>query len=244
MILYGIDESLVSGALKQAKAAGVKVIDAVTGDPTDPLPDNVFAHVSANFTKDGAIDADYILAQSGCKANVGIFYGPVFQVHKNLNSGATKEIAALCPSCSSTSQTVDITTAATKVAPQVATLLRSHPNINYLFPVYDQIVPYTNSAIKQVRPSVKVVSHDGVYAQLDAVRAGNTPQIADISFPPIQWIGWELVNASVRVILNQPPGNTEIPARLITKENAGASNDTLFPAFSDLPGIFGPAWGK
>jgi hypothetical protein len=40
------------------------------------------------------------------------------------------------------------------------------------------------------------------------------------------------------------PGNTTIPAQLITKANAGSSNSDLMPAFKNLQSIFAPVWGK
>ena len=244
IILYGISESLVSSPLSQATAAGTKIIDAVDGNPTDPLPKGVYAHVSANFTGDGAIAAASLLAHTNCKTNVGIFGASVLPVHVDLEKGAQANVAKLCASCKTYVNDVDPTTVATAVEPQVATLLRAHPEINALFPVFDQMVPYAQSAVSQVMPSIKMVSHDGVAAQLNTVRSGNTALIGDISFPPIQWIGWTLIDTAERAMLGVPPGNTTIPSRLITKGNAGANNNGLFPAFKDLTAVFAPAWGK
>jgi ribose transport system substrate-binding protein len=243
IVIYGITDSLVSAELAHAKAAGITVIDGVQGDPDDPLTNGVYAHVTGDFSGDGALAADYILAQSGCKANVGVFGGAAQAVHVLMQKGAGAEFAKLCPSCNVYQENVDLTTIATAVEPQVATLLQRHPDINWLFPVFDGMAPFTLTAVQQVRPSVKVVSHDGVAAQLDQVRAGNTPLVADFAFPPIEWVGWTLVDTAERAMLGDKPGNTTIPSRLIDKANASSSNATLFPAFQNLPGVFEPVWG-
>lgn len=244
IILYGINPALVSLPLGQAVARGIKIIDAVVGNPTDPLPAGVYAHVSANFTRDGALLADYILSVSNCKANAAVFRASVLPVHVNQEKGFTNELARLCPSCKSYVDNVDLTTTTTALMPQVATFLQRQSDVNYIFAVSDQFVPFVEGAIKQVSPSVKIVSHDGVAAQLDGIRSGTGAHIADVSFPPIPWIGWTLIDTVERAMLGMRPGNTRIPSLLITKENVGTKNYTLFPAFQKLRAIFAQAWGK
>jgi len=244
IILYGIDVSLVQTPLKQAVAQGAKVIDAFTTDPDDPLARGVYAHVTPDNTADGRIAAAQLLTATDCKANVGIYFAPTFAIHKKLKDGAVAELDRLCPTCKAYPAEVDIATVATSVTPQVATQLRRNPDINAVFPVFDAIVPFVTSALEQVRPDVPMVSHDGVPAQLSMVRAGNTPLIGDIAFPPGQWIGWTFVDTAARAVLGLEPGNTRLVTRLITKENAGEKDASLWPGFEDLESIFGPAWGR
>ncbi len=197
IITYAIPWQLVSTPLKSAVAAHIKLIDLMNGDPHDALYPGVYAHVTGNFTNDGAVATDLLLDTTSCRSDIGIYGITTLTDHNDLIHGAQAQAAKLCPSCATFVGSLDEATLATSVEPQIATMLRAHPQIKAIFPVFDEVEPYAQDAVNQVDPSVKIVAHDGVAAQLSSLRSRHTSLIGDISFPRVSgWGGSSLTQRS------------------------------------------------
>jgi ribose transport system substrate-binding protein len=242
IILLSVVSDSVSGPLADAEKAGIPVIDTFTGSAQDPLKNGVLAHVTADFAKSGAVMADWMLADSGCDLNAGIYGGIVHPVHKLLIDSSQAEIKRLCPDCSSEAHNVDFATMATSLPRRVQNDLRRNPDLNYLFPVFDGAASLTAPAVQQAGSDVTIVSHDGVDANLDQVRQGG-PQLADMAFPPPQWIGWAATDQIARAMTGEPLAEWEVPVRLIDETNIGDDNAALFGAFNGYEEEFQKQWG-
>lgn len=240
--LLGVDPKLASQPLAAAIAAKIPLVDIFNGNASDPLPAGFAAHVDPDFVMDGALMADIALADSGCTATVGAFYASVLTVHNQLIAGVKNELSSLCPNCGLDVQDVDLSKLATDAALKTQTMLRKSPDINYLIPVFDSAVTFIQPAAQAVNPKIKIISHDGVPANLDNVRKGNG-QIADISFPPNDWMGWALVDVMGRAITGSPTSNVTIPVQLVDKTNATTSNESLFPKYAGFQDKYKVAWG-
>jgi ribose transport system substrate-binding protein len=99
IILQGITPSLVSAPLAAAKRAKIPVIDAQNGNFNAPLTNGILAHISTNFTKDGQTMADYVLANTGCKADVLELTTTLYVALTDTHDGFKQQLNHLCPSC-------------------------------------------------------------------------------------------------------------------------------------------------
>jgi len=242
IVLLGIDENLVSGPLADAKKAGIPVVDLFNGSPSAPLADGVYAHVTPDFTNSGKVLASWILADSGCKADTVLWGASVLPIHNEMVQSAKATLNQLCPDCKVDAQDVDLANVATDIGNKAANALRRDPDINYLFPVFDSAVTFVAPAVQSAGSSVKIVSHDGVDANLDMVRSGG-PQVVDMAFPPNAWIGWALVDQLGRGISKLPAADYTIPTQIFDSTNIGNANDKLFPNYDGYEAAFLSKWG-
>lgn len=244
IVLLAVDPRLVDGPLKKAYSADIPVVDSLVAGPDAPL-DGLFAHVDFDAVKSGGLVGDWILADSGCDAEVATFASTILTIHKGLVEGSTKEIERLCPDdCNAELVEFDSTKMATDLGTSTQSVLRRNPDINYLFPVLDAGVQFVEPAVQQTGKAedVKIVSHDGVSTNLDNLRKGGE-QVLDVAFPPTPWMGWALMDQVARGILGEEPGDWEIPVRLIDSTNVGESDADLFPEYANFQDAFVKAWG-
>jgi len=241
--LLAVPEALVAQELAIAVDAGVKIIDNFNGLPDDPLSEGFFAHVTFNSVESGARIVDWILADSECDANLGLFYSANNPAALGLREGAQSELTDLCPDCGYEEVDFDLAKNATDLGPAVQSLLTAHPETNYVFIFNDSSVTFVDAALAQTgRDGVKIVSHDGVAENLDAMRAETTAQALTVAFPPSAWIGWAMADASARAIAGQEMPDWTIPTRLVDSTNIGASNDELWAEFEGFEQSFVDIW--
>jgi ribose transport system substrate-binding protein len=244
IILLAVAPKFVSGPLAQAAAEKIPVIDTFNGSPGAPLTNNLAAHVTVNFVQDGRNLADYVMAKSGCNVSVGILTTSLFQIFADDADGFQEQLAAKCPGCKVyVEQIANIADASSEVPADTQNLLRAHPAIKYVLGPSDNVATFEAAGIQQAGSSAKVLGHDGVDTNLDAIRAASTAEVADASFPPIAYIGWTMIDEMGRVIAGQSPVTESLPTRLIDASNIGASNAALFPAFAGYQAGFEKLWG-
>lgn len=244
IILLSVATKFISGPLAQAAAAKIPVIDTFNGSPGTPLTNNLAAHVTVNFVQDGRSLADYVMAKSGCNVSVGILTTSLFQIFAEDANGFQEELAAKCPGCHVyVEQIANIADASSEVPADTQNLLRAHPDIKYVLGPSDNVATFEAAGIKQAGSSAKVLGHDGVSTNLDAMQAGTTAEVADPSFPPVTYIGWAMLDEIGHVIAGQPAVAESIPVRLIDASNIGASHSALFPAFTGYQAKFEKLWG-
>lgn len=243
IMLLATDPRLVSGPLKQAKAAGIPVVDSLVNGPDAPTDLGQFAHVEADMEGDGALVADWVMADSGCKAHMAVMGSTVLSIHNLLRDGAVGEIKRLCPDCSTEVVPFDSTKMATDLGSNSQNVMRRNPKINYLFPVLDAGVQFVAPAVQQAGKAdkVKLVSHDGVSTNLDNMRKGQG-QVADVAFPPSRWFGWAILDQVARGIAGEEPVDWTVPTRLIDKTNVGESDAELFPKYQGFEQEFVKRW--
>ncbi|MHB8614014.1 MAG: sugar ABC transporter substrate-binding protein [Candidatus Dormibacteraceae bacterium] len=243
IVLFNIDPNNVSGPLAAAKSAGITVIDFNNGNPTDPLPAGVFAHVADDFAAQGKDMADWMLADSGCNLHLAQFVLPTFPIDTDLTKATEAEINSLCPSCTVVDTNFDITTFQTTLAPLALTVARRYPTINYMSPAFDAFDGLISPALQQIGSKIKLVGHDGNVTNLAAMRAGSTLQVMTDATPPENYIGWALLDQLARGITGSPAVDWALPGRLVDKTNIGQSDAELFPAYQNFQSHFTSAWG-
>jgi len=139
---------------------------------------------------------------------------------------------------------VDPTTIGSDFAPNVSAVLGREGDINYLFPVWDGLMPLAKTAAEGF--DVKFLGHDGVSSNLDDIRAGGPgAQSATGAFPPNEWIGWALLDQVGRALAGEEALDWVVPHAAIDSSNVGPSNDQLGPYadWANYQDTFREAWG-
>lgn len=242
IILVGIDPAVVSSALAAAAAAGIPVQNTLNTNPDDAVPTNMYGNLTSNFTTDGATAADWVMADSGCAANLAIISSTSVAVWDKLAQGAKAQIEAECPDCTVTVIDIDVANVATAVGSQLQTALQRNPDIDYIFPVWDSAVTYVDPVLATANSKAKVLSRDGLQPNLDAISDG-AGQDMDVATPPAGWIGWLSVDDVARAMLGQAAPGYVIPTRVIDSSNIGdASVKSISPNYVDYQAAFTTAW--
>ncbi len=243
IILQGINPSLVSGPLAQAKAAGIPVIDSLNGDPNQPLPDGVLAHVTVDYTLGGKLMADWVLADSKCAGEAEVFTSSIYEVYKNMLAGFQGEFNSLCPTCKIDGvENIAPDQLATALPTVTSTALQRFPNLGYLVPFYDAMVTNMIPSVQTASHQAKIISHDGVPANLDLIRSGST-QVADVSNPPNAAMGWAEVDEVARLMAGQAAVAENLPQQVFVQSNLPANDANLFPGYAGYQDKYLALWG-
>ena len=244
IVLQAVAPGAVSAPLADAAAAGIVVIDLLNRSTEQELPEGLFAHVTPDFGASGELMANWMLADSGCDVNAAIFGIRALPIHEDMMISAQSTIEDACD-CKVVLEDVDPTTIGTDFAPNVSAVLVREGDINYVFPVFDGVVPLAKAAVEGF--DVKILGHDGVSSNLDDIRAGGEgAQVADGAFPPNEWIGWAIADQVGRALAGEPAIDWTVPTAVIDSGNVGPSNDALGP-FADWTNFrdsFREAWGS
>jgi ribose transport system substrate-binding protein len=240
ILLNGFVPALVETPFKAALNAHIPVIDAMNGNPTDPL-NGLFAHVTGQFTEYGAQMADLALQKTGCKADIAIFTSTELQTLVDMDQGTQQEVAKLCgSSCKTTIENVSPSSIATATASITQSAIRRDPSINFVIAQYDALGLYVVPALQQAGSSVPVVSQTGSEANLQFVAEGK--QYADLAFPDNRYIGWLAMDEMLRALAGQPAVQENLPCQLLIHGDSFTPANP-FPNFGDYSAAFKKLWG-
>lgn len=212
--------------IAQAKAAGIPVLVSHFYDTEMPDPPTcegcaagVTAVVKAPLTAAARAEANWIITDSGGKANV-LFIGlsdvlPTPGIVKAFQD----EFAKNCPACKVTVQNIPLSQLATGLTTTVSSALTKDPSINYIDPLGDALVPGVLPALHSTgRTEVKVVSFNGSPGVLKYIAQGDANVVADVG-ESADWIGFANMDQAFRVMLGQPTVEQNTPIRIWDKTN-------------------------
>jgi ribose transport system substrate-binding protein len=235
IVLQAIPTEVVSGEIAAAEAAGIPVVDTFNRGPNTKLPKGVGGQVTLDYAQSGRTMADFIAADSGGKATVGGLTWGIDTIYKEMVPAFEEELGSVCSGCSVASfKSVSPTSPATEVQNLTTTMLQQNPKIDYLAPVSDNIAGAMVPAVEAKGESnIKLVSADGDEANLNNVEKSKV-QIADVSDPPLNSVGWAQVDQLGRLMAGQPtsPEDADLPTQLFTTKN-------IVPAAKRFPGYEG-----
>jgi hypothetical protein len=221
----------VSKSLDEAKSAGVlvalsSVTDEATG--TDLAGFAATSNGSATAAKIGEINANMVLRDSGCKANVAIFNLP-FPILKVATDAFTAKLTAECADCKVTDveiQTKDLgSPAATN---QMVSTLQSDPSIKYAYTIIGNVAAGLDAAlstanIKDVKIFGQVPDANAIKALQDGTNAWWVNQSSLVN-------GWTEMDAVLRALDSGKPYNAEDhPLGVLTPENVGTDPAPVDP---------------
>jgi ABC-type sugar transport system substrate-binding protein len=227
VVLIAVDPASVQLGLKAAKDAGVLVVSGSNGIDT---PNPVIApaegalgvafDVSPHYSAIGEATAEWIVKDSGGKANIAIFSDKEFP---SVLAGEVGLLAGLkkCGGCVvSPQQYFTGNQVGATLGQMTVGYLRANPDTTYLFSPYDPAAAAQVPAIAQAGfgDHVKLVGILGDQQNLDFIRKGNV-QVADASFDN-NYMGWAIADQIIRVLNKQPlaePHGENIPFAVVDK---------------------------
>ena len=232
IILAGVPPTLVASALASAKQHKIPVatVLSVLGSPTE---------VRVNYDRAGVASATsaYIAKDSGGKASVAVATDPSeFPETLPTDNAYATLLPQYCTGCSvATKINFTLGGASTKLASNVAEVLQSNAQINYIVVPFDAVVPFVTQGIAQAGRTgkVRVIGVGALPSSIQAIKAGSMTESLGT---PTEWMGWDAVDGLVRIFAgSQPPtadenlagggSNYTVPMRLIDKTDLPTTAD-------------------
>ena len=224
MILPSTPAQLLAAPLRDAKAAGIQVIQRFSSDSRLPNAAErdlgVSAIVSYCFKCAGKLQADFAIADSNGKVNAMVYWDSDVGTGQPQIDGIRDELARLCPkTCHATFKDLPIS----QWAQQIPTLTQTdvaNRSFNYYMPVYDGMVDYMLPGIHAANAQnrVRIVTINGDKAQM--VEMKNHDVVYANIGTPIEYAGWAMADQALRLMTgNRPVANAKIAFRLFDRTN-------------------------
>ena len=227
------DPRALQPQLQAAKAAGIPVIvlhfhDNGTADPPGCEGcQDVTATVTAPFNEAGKAAADWMIKDSGGKANVLIVGGSDILPSPGTIDTMEKEFTANCPGCTTTVTNIPVTDWNTKTQGIVQSQLQAKPKVNYVYVLYDAMVAGAIPAVQTLGKAgqVKIVSYNGSPFALDSIRQSNGQLVAMDVGEDTPGIGYATMDQVFRVLLKLAPVHERTPIRIWDKTNVSEAGN-------------------
>jgi ribose transport system substrate-binding protein len=211
-----------------AKAAGIPVLVTHFYDASSPQPPacvgcaaGVTGIVKAPISTAGGAEADWIIANSGGKANVLLVGLNGLLPVPGMLAAADAQFKQYCPGCKITTTAINLSQLGTAGAfGQVSSALVQNPSINYVDPLFDASIPGTLAAITAAGKSsqIKMVSFNGSSFALQDVASGTSPVAADVAEPDA-WVGYANMDQAFRMMAGMTPVVETTPIRIFDSAN-------------------------
>lgn len=224
-----IDPNLVQQGLQAAQKAKVLVVSGSDGIDTPnpvekPGPGKLGYKfdVGPDYAALGRKAADWIIGDSGGKANVAVFSDKEFPSVLAFQNGLLAGLKT-CHGCKvSPLQEFNGTQVGTTLGSQTTGYLQSNPNVNYVFSPYDPAAAAQVTAIATAGMAhrVKVVGVLGSQQNLNFIRHGQV-QAADAAYDN-RYMGYMIVDGIIRTLDKKPlfsPHGGNLPFVVLDKSN-------------------------
>jgi ribose transport system substrate-binding protein len=244
IFLVSVDPKTVSGSLAEARKQGIEVIDSGAGGPQSrPSPTGLSHEVSLHGPEEGEMVANFLIADSGGKANIALINDSEFATVVE-RVEATKKVLAACGECK-ISQEIDVpvTSVGTTLGSRVKSLLQANPDVEYVWAPYDAAANDIVQAVVEIgkQSEIGVTSFNGNSQNLEYIREGQA-QVADVG-EALEWAGWAGADDFNRIFNGQkPPKNDGVPAKLFIKSNLPAPGEAFEGDF-DFRKKYQELWG-
>jgi ribose transport system substrate-binding protein len=229
-IILGAPPEQLGPQLKQAKAAGIPVDVLHLYDRVMPRPRDVTSTVFAPFTRAARLEADWVITDTGGKANAVIITDNTVPPSKYIVSAMQTEFRAHCPSCKTTVINVPAADWGTKMQSATQSALLADSGVNYIIPIYDSASQFVIPGILAAGRSgkVKVASYNGTPFVLKNIRSKNTVAM-DVGESQA-WIGHANMDQVLRIITGHKPlPDVETPIRVFNQSNIAEAGNPPDP---------------
>jgi ribose transport system substrate-binding protein len=215
-----IDPHIISGSVKAANQAGIKVIAGATG--TGAI-DGIAHEVSLYGYQEGVLMGDAMVSLTRGKLRVAIFNDSEFQTVSQRVAG-TMSVLKKCPTCKVVvNQDIPVTSLGQPLQSRVQSVLQAHPDINVIWAPYDGAATDMITAVKQAGASSKVWlgSFNGLPQNINFIRTGNVQRV-DIG-EALTWEGWAGVDNFLRIFAGKKPVASDgVPHQILVKSSLPA----------------------
>lgn len=208
---------------EEARRAGIKLITLIDTDITQPSEKGTDARVGQRYAEAARLDADWIIADSKCKANVEVLTTNELIAGDINQKAAADEFKKYCgSSCKVKFQNIPLPSWTSQIQPTVQSAIQSDPSLNYVMPLYDAMVQFAKPAVTLAGASdrVKIASFNGTPAILGMV-GPNSPVKMDVGENPAQ-LGYAAMDQAMRLLTGAGPvasGNENVSLRIFDKSN-------------------------
>jgi len=237
IINYGVPVAAVGPQLKAASAANIPVVNVENNEPNASAPGqgagpDIYASATENMNLEGRLAADAAIVQTKGHVRAIIMNTPGLTPGPAIVAGF-KSVLAQCSTCSVVGETsIQIQDWATGLGPQTMSILRAHPNVNVLLPIFDTMALFIVPAVAEAGDNGKVV--------VDSTSGFPAAAKLMLTYPKIltglagqndYWSGWLAMNQAMRGMLRLKPGNPVVPTRYVTPsvvKKVGTSEADLY----------------
>jgi len=206
-----------------AVRAGIPIITIVDRDLTQDAEPNTAARVGQPYAEAARLDADWIIKQTNCDANVLVITTNEL-IAGDINSKAAQdEFDKYCgDGCKTRFVNVPLSQWATKIGTTTQTEVSSNPDLNYVFPLYDAMSQFVVPAIQLGGgiDRVKVATFNGTPGILRMIQTADVVEMI-VGENEIH-LGYAGMDQAMRLMTGvEPIGNGDygIPLRLFDDSN-------------------------
>jgi ribose transport system substrate-binding protein len=222
-----------------ADRAGIPIVTVVDRDLTQKAEPGTAARVGQPYAEAARLDADWIIKQTQCRANVLVLTSNEL-IAGDINSKAAQdEFDRYCgDGCSARFVNIPLSQWATKIGTTTQTEVTSNPDLNYVFPLYDAMAQFAVPAIQLGGgiTRVKVATFNGTPGILRMIQTGDTVEM--IVGENEAHLGYAAMDQAMRLVSGVNPigsGDYGIPLRIF---------DDLNVAETGVPPEYGVGYGR
>lgn len=245
VITSGFSRALYEPELKALADRGVPVLNMTTADP----PEDGFAatqNYGPDFTKAGERLGNYVLAESGDDINAVNMTVSAFQNLTYVADGFKDTIQAACPDCPVETLDLPVTSLGGDLPTRVATYLQAHPDVNWVYMGYADMmvgVPAALEAAGISQDAVKFVTIDSLPTTAEYMKNGDFLVATDGSPKPEMM--WRHIDYLLRHFNGEdtaPSTEHTLPTWVITADTLPTTTDD-FPLVEDYEAQYKALWG-
>ena len=228
IIADGPGPSIIGSQMKQAKAAGIPVIEGDILDPDSPVPDGAAAVVANAASDEGKVFGNAVVSLSNGKANILGVSTLEVQQGKLMLDAAVNALKANCSTCTSTVINVPIAQWSTQLQADVRSQLAAHPDINYIVVAFDSMTPFILPAL--AGKDIPIITQNANLPEMKDLASGNHV-VVDVG-SDMGWQAWAYADQAFRLMTGNDPVVENIPLRAFTPDNVKSLTLTLTAAAS------------
>jgi ABC-type sugar transport system substrate-binding protein len=240
IVLLGIEPELVSGPVADAAKAKIPVISMENGDLNAPKAAGVIANLTYDGLTQGALQADYMLANTNCKASLVNFSASGLTGPGLITKGMQQEVKSLCPSCHFSTTEVQPADIPTKLTPAVENTLQTKPSTNAMLTVTDSMVPFILQGATATGKKLPLIGAGGNTLAEAQKGSGET---ADVVSPPLGYLGYLALDAAMKASVGGV-ANIAVPQWIVDKSNWGTTANGPYANFSGYQSAFKSNWAS
>ncbi len=219
IVLGAIPEILVKDDVALARAAGIKVVNAMEPNSKE-FSD---AQTGTDNVQAGRMNAALLAVQTGGLGHVITINDPQFPAVIGWHKGFTEGLKEFCPSCTIVKEMeFQLSGLQTTLPQEFQATLTANPDVNAVWAAYDPVVTAITPVIERSsNPDIRVVSQNADPSALKDLKSGDKPVLGSVGYS-IEWIGYSAVDQMNRLFSGSLPDADRlrtVPNKLITSSN-------------------------
>lgn len=220
IVAFGINFNLLPTAIARANELGVPVVGALNVDVNADLEKGAAGEVSIDYKKSGELLAAYAVANTDGAVHGAVQNLPSIETFSAMKAGIEEGFQTYC-SAECTLKVDDLMQSNFKTAAETLTgaQISSNPKLNWIFPAIDGIAQFTIPAVEMSSRAkeIRVGSINAVEANLGYIVDGRVQAVTVGNSN--DWLGWAMMDRTLRALDGQVPAMSEVPIKLFDKSN-------------------------